>query len=126
VQCFLALTRNNVLTWVGSMLQFQQAVREQRLIVAQGLADPTNVNLNTASQRDVFCYMEASKNAYDGDLGARISSVFVILVISSAVTFFPVLSTRVPKLKIPIYAYLFARYFGSGVIVATGFVQYVS
>ncbi|KXL43173.1 hypothetical protein M433DRAFT_348929 [Acidomyces richmondensis BFW] len=88
-----------------------------------GLADPTNVNLNTASQRDVFCYMEASKNTYDGDLGARISSVFVILVVSSAVTFFPVLSTRVPRLKIPIYAYLFARYFGSGVIVATGFVH---
>lgn len=90
-----------------------------------GLPDPSRVNLNTASQRDVFCYMLATQNTYDGDLPARISSVFVILIVSSAVTFFPVMCMRIPRLRIPLYVYLFARYFGAGVIIATGFVQSV-
>jgi len=55
--------------------------------------------------------------------GARISALFVIMIISTCATAFPVLATRIRKLKIPVYVYLFARYFGSGVIVATGFIQ---
>jgi zinc transporter 1/2/3 len=47
----------------------------------------------------------------------------VILVVATAVTFFPVLSVRVRWLKIPLYVYLFARYFGAGVIVATAFIH---
>lgn len=104
--------------------------------------NPTNVNLDTANLRDVYCYIQATKNDYNGQLGARISALFVILVISTAVTFFPVLATRVRRLKIPrksavvdvhakevdadgtVYVYLFARYFGAGVIVATAFIQY--
>ncbi|KAL6247081.1 hypothetical protein RBB50_006389 [Rhinocladiella similis] len=88
-----------------------------------GLSDPTCVNLNTASARDVTCYILYSGNEYNGNLGARISSVFVILFVSSAVTYFPVLATRVRRLRIPLYVYLFARYFGTGVIIATGFVH---
>ncbi|KIW36090.1 uncharacterized protein PV06_11603 [Exophiala oligosperma] len=88
-----------------------------------GLSDPTCVNLNTASKRDVTCYILYSGNEYNGNLGARISSVFVILFVSSAVTYFPVLATRVQRLRIPLYVYLFARYFGTGVIIATGFVH---
>ena len=88
-----------------------------------GLSDPTCVNLDTAPARDVACYILSSPNDYDGDLGARISSVFVILFVSSAVTYFPVLATRVKRLHIPLYVYLFARYFGTGVIIATGFIQ---
>jgi zinc transporter 1/2/3 len=45
------------------------------------------------------------------------------LIVSSAVTFFPVLATRSKKLRVPLYVYLFARYFGTGVIVATAFIQ---
>ncbi|KXL44720.1 hypothetical protein M433DRAFT_68059 [Acidomyces richmondensis BFW] len=85
--------------------------------------NPTNVNLDTANLRDVYCYIQATKNDYNGQLGARISALFVILVISTAVTFFPVLATRVRRLKIPLYVYLFARYFGAGVIVATAFIH---
>jgi zinc transporter 1/2/3 len=84
---------------------------------------PNNVDLDTADPRDVICYLNAGENEYDGRLGARISAIFVILVVSSAVTFFPVIATRTTKLKIPLYVYLFARYFGSGVIVATAFIQ---
>lgn len=43
----------------------------------------------------------------------------VIMIVSSAATFFPVIAKRVPRLRIPLCVYLFARYFGAGVIVAT-------
>lgn len=88
-----------------------------------GLGNGENVNLKTADMHDVICFINKSNNEYNGDLGARISSVFVILIISTAVTFFPVMATRVTRFKIPLYVYLFARYFGAGVIVATAFIQ---
>lgn len=88
-----------------------------------GISDPTSVDLNTANARDIICYINAGSNEYNGDLGARISAIFVVLITSTITTFFPVMATRVTKFRIPIYVYLFARYFGAGVIVATAFVQ---
>lgn len=85
--------------------------------------DPTNVNLTSADPADVYCALQAGGNAYNGQLGARISALFVILICSSAATFFPVIAKRVPRVKIPLYVYLFARYFGAGVIVATAFIH---
>ncbi|EXJ86424.1 hypothetical protein A1O3_03375 [Capronia epimyces CBS 606.96] len=83
----------------------------------------SNVDLGTADPRDVICALAASGNDYNGRLGARISALFVILAVSSFATFFPVVAKRVPRLHIPLYVYLFARYFGSGVIVATAFIH---
>lgn len=54
---------------------------------------------------------------------SRISALFVILIVSSAATFFPVVAAKVTWVKINIYVYLFARYFGAGVIIATAFIQ---
>lgn len=88
-----------------------------------GIADPTNVNLDDISLWQAVCYLTKDGNDYDGSFGLRISSIFVIGTISTIVTFFPVIAKRVPRFRIPIYVYLFARYFGSGVIVATGFVH---
>ncbi|OAA66704.1 Zinc/iron permease, fungal/plant [Niveomyces insectorum RCEF 264] len=85
--------------------------------------DPTNVNLDTADQRDIICYLNAAGNEYDGRLGARVSALFVILIVSTAVTLFPVVATRVRWIKVPLYVYLFARYFGAGVIIATAFIH---
>jgi solute carrier family 39 (zinc transporter), member 1/2/3 len=85
--------------------------------------DPNNVNLTTADPADVICFIEAGKNEYNGNLGARISALFVILIISSAATVFPVVTGQSKRFKIPVYVYLFARYFGAGVIIATAFVQ---
>ncbi|KAL4732788.1 hypothetical protein ACLX1H_001808 [Fusarium chlamydosporum] len=85
--------------------------------------DPHNVNLDDTNARGIICYLNASDNDYDGKLGARISALFVILIVSTCVTFFPVLATRVQRLRIPLYVYLFARYFGSGVIIATAFIH---
>src|SRR5271156_6604464 len=87
--------------------------------------DPNNVNLDAADPTEITCYLGLGQNAYSGQLGARISALFVILIVSSAATFFPVLAARLPRLRIPIYVYLFARYFGAGIIVATAFIQYV-
>jgi zinc transporter 1/2/3 len=71
----------------------------------------------------VICYIYGAGNDYNGKLGARISSVFVVLITSTVVTFFPVVAKRVEALKIPNWAYIIARYFGSGVILATAFVH---
>ncbi|CEP65077.1 uncharacterized protein LALA0_S23e00100g [Lachancea lanzarotensis] len=62
-------------------------------------------------------------NDYSGSLGARISSVIVIWFVSTWFTLFPVIATNVKWLRIPRYVYLFARYFGTGVIVATAFIH---
>ena len=88
------------------------------------LGDGTNVDLTSADPRDVICFVNKGVNEYNGRLGARISALFVILIVSSAATFFPVLAARVKWLRINIYVYLFARYFGAGVIIATAFIQY--
>ncbi|KAL4952095.1 Zinc/iron permease [Aspergillus filifer] len=85
--------------------------------------DPSSVDLDSADPRDVICYMNAGENDYDGRMGARISAIFVIFIVSTAVTFFPMLAKKFPRLHIPHYVYLFARYFGAGVIVATAFIH---
>ncbi|KAL4398835.1 zinc ion transmembrane transporter [Malassezia pachydermatis] len=58
-----------------------------------------------------------------GHLGTRIGALFVILVTSAIFTLFPIVTKRVPRLAIPGPIYDFAKYFGSGVIIATGFVH---
>ncbi len=83
----------------------------------------SNVDLSTADPREVICALQSSSNNYNGQLGARISAIFVILILSSLATFFPVIAKRAPRLRIPLYVYLFARYFGAGVIVATAFIH---
>lgn len=47
----------------------------------------------------------------------------MILVTSLATTTFPVGAVKQKKVKIPLPVYLFARYFGAGVIIATAFIQ---
>ncbi|KAJ5698644.1 hypothetical protein N7462_000649 [Penicillium macrosclerotiorum] len=85
--------------------------------------DPHNVDLDTVDATEVVCYLNSEGNEYDGRLGARISAIFVILIISSAATFFPVVAKRAPRLRVPLYVYLFAKYFGAGVIIATAFIH---
>ncbi|KAG9248067.1 Zinc/iron permease [Calycina marina] len=85
--------------------------------------DPSNVNLDNVDPVAVVCYYSLGENEYNGKLGARISALFVILVTSTATTFFPVVAARVKWVRINIYVYLFARYFGAGVIIATAFMH---
>lgn len=85
--------------------------------------NPNSVDLDAADPTQVICYLTTEGNDFDGRIGARVSAIFVILVISTAVTFFPVVARRVKSLRIPVYVYLFARYFGAGVIIATAFIH---
>ena len=63
-------------------------------------------------------------NDYDGRMGVRISSVFVILVGSMAGAVFPIIASRMgANTRYLSWAFFIAKYFGSGVIVATAFIH---
>ncbi|GAA5941397.1 uncharacterized protein JCM15063_006086 [Sporobolomyces koalae] len=60
-----------------------------------------------------------------GKLGLRIGSLFIILATSLFATMFPVITKRVSVLRraVPGAVFEFAKFFGSGVILATGFIH---
>ncbi|CAK43787.1 hypothetical protein CBS63078_3093 [Aspergillus niger] len=62
-------------------------------------------------------------NGYDGRMGLRISSIFVILVGSTCGALFPVMARSFKDSKIAKCAFFIAKYFGSGVIIATAFIH---
>lgn len=62
-------------------------------------------------------------NDFDGRIGLRISSIFVIMLGSAIGVFFPVISSRNTFLKLPSWAFFIAKFFGSGVIIATAFIH---
>ncbi|KAL2857101.1 Zinc/iron permease [Aspergillus pseudoustus] len=62
-------------------------------------------------------------NEYDGRIGLRISSIFVILVGSTFGALFPVFARSFQNSKVPGWAFFVAKYFGSGVIIATAFIH---
>lgn len=57
------------------------------------------------------------------ELGARISSVFVVLLTSTLGVFTPILASKYSFIRLPPWAFFCAKYFGTGVIVATGFIH---
>ena len=59
----------------------------------------------------------------DANMPARIASVFVLLVLSAAGAFFPLLAVNYRFFRIPDTVIYVTRYFGSGVIVATAFIH---
>ncbi|KAE8393400.1 ZIP zinc transporter-domain-containing protein [Aspergillus alliaceus] len=62
--------------------------------------------MSTCTQRTrkmLLCFIALSENDYNGHLGARISSIFVILFVSSAFTFFPVVAKRMLDLAAEVY-----------------------
>lgn len=65
-------------------------------------------------------------NDFDGRIGLRISSIFVIFVGSALGAIVPVYTARsrsAKDLKIPEHVFFVARYFGSGVILATALIH---
>ncbi|KAF5390465.1 hypothetical protein D9757_005250 [Collybiopsis confluens] len=59
--------------------------------------------------------------------GLRIGSVFIILLCSMTGALFPVLSVRYSKyMRVPEEVFDFAKWFGSGVIIATAFIHLLS
>jgi zinc transporter 1/2/3 len=64
-----------------------------------------------------------NSNEYDGNIGLRISAIFVILIGSTAGAIFPILANRFRSLGMPGWTFFIAKYFGSGVIVSTAFIH---
>ncbi|CAD6578354.1 MAG: hypothetical protein ASARMPREDX12_008718 [Alectoria sarmentosa] len=64
-----------------------------------------------------------SDNGYDGRIGLRVSAIFVILVGSLFGAAFPVYAGRHRGVGVPEWAFFIAKYFGSGVIIATAFIH---
>ncbi|KAL8708625.1 MAG: hypothetical protein Q9220_006561 [cf. Caloplaca sp. 1 TL-2023] len=64
-----------------------------------------------------------SGNEFDGRLGVRISAIFVILIGSFFGATFPVYASRHRGVGVPEWAFFIAKYFGSGVIIATAFIH---
>lgn len=63
-------------------------------------------------------------NEYNGDhFGARISAIFVVLIGSAFGAFFPVLSSKYSFIRLPPICFFIAKFFGSGVIIATAFIH---
>ncbi|KAE8351630.1 Zinc/iron permease [Aspergillus coremiiformis] len=62
-------------------------------------------------------------NAYDGRLGLRISSIFVIMIGSMFGAVFPVIAGQFRRSKYLDWAFFVAKFFGSGVIIATAFIH---
>ena len=73
--------------------------------------------------RKVVCYLSNQVAEHKANIGLRVSSIFVILIVSTAVTLFPVAARRTKRFQLPKYAHSFARCFGAGVILSTGFSQ---
>lgn len=65
----------------------------------------------------------SSGNEYDGRMGVRISSIFVIMVGGGIGVFFPILLSRYSAIRMPWWCFFIAKFFGSGVIVATAFIH---
>ena len=65
----------------------------------------------------------ATGNDYDGRLGLRIAALFIIWVTSTIGGTFPIFANRNKGLKVPEWTFFVAKYFGSGVIVATAFIH---
>lgn len=64
------------------------------------------------------------ENDYDGQLwGARISAIFVVLVASTFGSVFPILSSKYSFIRLPPSCFFVAKYFGSGVIIATSMIH---
>ncbi|CCD26993.1 uncharacterized protein NDAI_0J01010 [Naumovozyma dairenensis CBS 421] len=62
-------------------------------------------------------------NDFNGRTNIRILSIFMILLSSAIGTFFPLLSTRYSYIRLPPWCFFLAKFFGSGVIVATAFIH---
>lgn len=62
-------------------------------------------------------------NEYDGRIGLRVAALFVIWFGSSVGACFPIYAKRHAGLNVPEWTFFVAKYFGSGVIVATAFIH---
>lgn len=68
-------------------------------------------------------FQECEKTFNGEYMNARIASIFVLLVVSAAGSFSPILAIKYQTLGVPDWVIYVARFFGSGVILATAFIH---
>ncbi len=85
----------------------------------------TNDTVDEAWKACVLQGVYGENESFTGDVKGRISAVFVVFLVSTCFTLFPVVARGYKRLKIPITFYLLARFFGTGVIVATAFIHLI-
>lgn len=64
-----------------------------------------------------------TENDFDGKTNLRILAIFIILISSGLGSFFPILSSRYSFIRLPNWCFFIAKFFGSGVIIATAFIH---
>ncbi|KAJ8694704.1 hypothetical protein PTI98_007356 [Pleurotus ostreatus] len=85
------------------------------------MSSPDDLPMDTDPVADeINC---GSGGGADTLFGLRVASIFIILVGSTAGALFPVLARRSSWLHVPKSMFDFAKYFGSGVIIATAFIH---
>ncbi|KAL3231633.1 Zinc-regulated transporter 2 [Nakaseomyces bracarensis] len=63
------------------------------------------------------------ENEFDGKTKLRILAVFMVLISSAIGVYFPLLASRYSFVRVPSWVFFIAKFFGSGVIIATAFVH---
>lgn len=84
--------------------------------------------IDTLFQRDLPYLLDKRDtcepdNEYDGSIGVRISAIFVILIAGTFGAVFPILASKYSFVKMPDSVFFVAKYFGSGVIIATALIH---
>ncbi|MCJ1251139.1 hypothetical protein MMC30_008370 [Trapelia coarctata] len=95
-------------------------VARQAASTIVGAATATSDAASAPTDSPVGC---ATTNDYNGSFGARVSSIFVILICASLGAVLPVFAHRNRGIKVPQWVFFVAKYFGSGVIIATAFIH---
>ncbi|MCJ1383539.1 high-affinity Zn(2+) transporter zrt1 [Xylographa soralifera] len=82
---------------------------------------PTAQHPNPApdDQSQMAYDLDPSTNDNNHNFRATVFTLIVVFTISTAATAFPLVAKRVRCMKIPLYVYLFIRYFGASTILAT-------
>lgn len=84
--------------------------------------DALHLTLRQSSQQTIQPACDTGNN-YDGRIGLRVAAIFIIWLGSTVGSVFPVYANRHKGVKMPEWTFFVAKYFGSGVIVATAFIH---
>ncbi|KAI3403247.1 hypothetical protein KGF56_003953 [Candida oxycetoniae] len=80
-----------------------------------------NIVFNAIKRAEDTCI---TRNEYNGThFAARVSTVPVLFILSALGSFTPLIATYSQKFKMPSWIFFMIKFFGSGVIIATGFIH---
>jgi solute carrier family 39 (zinc transporter), member 1/2/3 len=84
--------------------------------------DALHLTLRQSSKQTIQPACDTGNN-YDGRIGLRVAAIFIIWLGSMVGSVFPVYANQHKGMKVPEWTFFVAKYFGSGVIVATAFIH---